>query len=96
MLSAAAGHDVQMYPQYYVPYDRVKREATAHAKPLSALKALNPGRVGRIEALPAKLGLPASRLGFLPMRAGKHDLTVIIDRSNGDYLGNFDLRPWRY
>ncbi|HUJ00541.1 MAG TPA: TfpX/TfpZ family type IV pilin accessory protein [Usitatibacter sp.] len=96
MLTAAAGQDVQTYPQYYVPYDKVKQEAIAHAKPLAALRKLNPGQVERVDALPGKLHLPESRLGFLPMRAGKRDLAVIIDRSNGDYLGNFSLRPWRY
>lgn len=96
MLTAAAGQDVQTYPQYYVAYDRVLPEVIAHAKPLSALRKLNPGAVERIDALPKKLGLPQDRVGFLPMRAGKRDLTVIVDRSNGDYLGNFNFRPWQY
>jgi hypothetical protein len=95
-LSAAAGRDVQVYPQFYVPYGRARAEVIAHAKPISSLRSLNPGKVARIDALPAKLDRPEARLGFLPMRAGKRDLTVIVDRSNGDYLGNFELRPWKY
>lgn len=95
-LTAVAGEDVQTYPQYLVPYDDVRKLVISHAKPLSALEALNPKRVATIESLPAKFHLPGSRLGFLPMRAGRVDLSVIVDRSNGDYLGHFNLRPWQY
>lgn len=96
MLTAAAGQDLQTYPQYYVPYERAKSEVIAHAKPLSALHKFNPGAEQRIAALPARLGRPAPRLGFLPLRAGKRDLTVIVDLSTGEYLGNFNFRPWQY
>jgi hypothetical protein len=95
-ISAAAGFDVQTYPQYLIPYDEVRGQAMAHAQPISALRRLNPGRVAEVDALPTRLGRPESRLGFLPMRAGKVDLTVLVDRTNGDYLGNFGLRPWEY
>jgi hypothetical protein len=30
------------------------------------------------------------------MRAGKQDLTVIVDTSNADYLGTVGLKPWQY
>lgn len=95
-MSAAAGRDVQTYPQYLVPYDEVRKDAASRAKPLSDLRALNPGKEPRIDALAGALGRPENRLGFLPLRAGKNDLTVLVDRTNGDYLGNFAFRPWTY
>jgi hypothetical protein len=95
-MSAAAGRDVQTYPQYLVPYRDVQKDAAARAKPLPELRALNPGEERRIDALPGRLGLPESRLGFLPMRAGKSDLTVLVDRNDGDFLGELDLKPWKY
>lgn len=95
-MSALAGFDVQTYPEYLVPYADVKAQVVAHAAPLEGLRALNPGRSSDIAALPAKVGRPPSSIGFLPMRAGKRDLTVLVDMSSGKYLGNFDLKPWKY
>jgi hypothetical protein len=95
-ISAAAGFDVQTYPQYYVPYDDVRAQVIAHARPLSGLRAFNPADGARVDALPGRFGRPEARLGFLPMRAGKVDLTVVVDRGNGDMLGTVGLKPWPY
>jgi len=96
MISAAQGLDVQTYPQYLVPYDEVRKQVTAKAAPLAQLVELNPDQKERISALPARTGLPETRVGFVPMRAGKRDLAVLVDRSNGDFLGSYELRPWKY
>ncbi len=95
-LTALAGQDLQTYPQYLVPYDDVRKQVIAKAKPFDELWALNPDERGRVDRIPAELGLPPARLGIVPMRAGKKDLTVVIDRTNGDFLGTYDLRPWQY
>jgi hypothetical protein len=95
-ISAAGGVDVQSYPRYYIPYDAARPQVISHARPIARLKDYNPGRAAEIASLPARFGLPESRLGFLPMRAGKQDLTVIVDRSNADYLGTLGMKPWQY
>lgn len=95
-ISAAAGLDVQTYPQYLVPYDQSRPEVISHARPIAKLRDYNPDPGAKIAALPARFRLPESRLGFLPMRAGKQDLTVIVDMSNGEYLGTVGLKPWQY
>jgi hypothetical protein len=95
-ISAAGGIDVQSYPRYYIPYDEARSQVISHARPIAKLRDYNPARGAQIAALPARFALPESRLGFLPMRAGKQDLTVIVDRSNGDYLGTLGLKPWQY
>ena len=95
-ITAASGIDVQSYPRYYIPYDEARPQVISHAQPIEKLKDFNPGRTAEIAALPARFGLPEARLGFLPMRAGKQDLTVIVDRSNADYLGTLGLKPWQY
>jgi hypothetical protein len=95
-LTAAQGQDVQTYPQYLIPYDDVRGQARAKAKRLADLAALNPKSALVIDRMPAKLGLPADQLGFLPLRAGRVDLTVVIDRRSGDVLGTYALRPWKY
>jgi len=95
-LSAARGQDVQTYPQYLIPYDDVRAQARAKARALPQLRVLNPKSSLLIDRMPDKLGHPADELGFLPLRAGRVDLTVVIDRRNGDVLGTYALRPWRY
>lgn len=94
--AAHGGRDVQTYPQYYVPYDRVRRDVAARAVPLARLRELNPARRGEIDGLPRKLGRAEGELGFVPLRAGKLDLTALVDRRNGDFLASSNLRPWEY
>lgn len=95
-MSAMSGQDVQDYPQYYVPYSRLAAKAAAVAKPVAELRRFNPASEEAIAALPAKFGVTEQDLGFLPMRAGKNDLTVLVDRKTGRYVGTSELKPWQY
>lgn len=94
--SGIAGRDVQDYPQYFVPYALVRSQVAARAKPYGDLRRFNPGAETRIAALPGKWGRAPGDLGFVPMRAGKADLTALVDRKTGDYLGTSSLHPWQY
>lgn len=90
------GPDVQGLPRYYVPYAQVRGEALAHGQPIAKLRELNPGRDAEIDALLAKLGRKPAEVLFLPMRAGRVDLTVLIDAHDGRMLRITALRPWKY
>ena len=96
MLSGIAGKDVQTYPQHYVPYDELRAEALAKAKPIEALRALNPGRGEEIDRIAASLGRGDAGLRFLPVRAGKRDLVALLDARDGRALRFVALRPWEY
>ena len=96
MLTALAGADVSAYPQHYVPYADVRAEAVAKAKDIAQLRALNPGATARIDDALARTGRAEREVKFLPMRAGKQDLSVLLDAKSGDYLGMLDLKPWQY
>jgi hypothetical protein len=95
-MSALQGHDLQGYPQYYVPYADVAQQVVAAATPVAQLSRFNPDAGASIAALPTKFGVKDQDLGFLPMRAGKKDLTVLVDRRTGRYLGTSELKPWQY
>jgi len=95
MQAALSGKDVQYYPRYYVGYASVRAQAVGHAQPMGRLRELNPGRVAEVDDLVARYG-PEPRLGFLPMRAGKRDMTVVIERSEGRIEALSSLRPWEY
>jgi hypothetical protein len=96
MLTASAGLDVTAYPQHYVPYAEVKAEARAKAKSIKELRSLNGDGVERIDRALVRLGRPEEGVAFLPLRAGKQDLAVLVDAATGDYLGMVDARPWKY
>lgn len=90
------GPDVQGLPRYYVPYAQVRDQALAHGRPIARLRELNPGRDAQIDGLLAKLGRQPREVLFLPMRAGRVDLAVLIDAHDGRVLGIAPLRPWKY
>lgn len=89
------GKDIQYFPRYYVEYREVSGDAARRAAPLAKLRALNPGRESEVDALVASSG-PESRLGFLPMRAGKRDMAVIVETGGGALVALAGLRPWDY
>ena len=95
-LSGAAGVDLQMFPEYYVPYDSVRAEVGQKALPLARLRKLNAGAVDDIDQMLARSGRREEEVGYLPFRAGKKDLTVLVDRRNGDVIRYSALRPWEY
>ena len=95
-ISAASGQDVHTYPQYLIPYAEARQDVRRHAKPIAALAPFNRGAEEAIASLPARYARDAARLGFLPMRAGKHDLAAIVDLDSGDYLGAEPLKPWEF
>ena len=96
MFLGPAGVDLQHMPQHYVAYDAVRKDVKAASLPLSRLRELNSKRGDEISALLTKLGRGESLVRFLPMRAGEHDLTVLIDASSGEVLKIVALRPWEF
>lgn len=95
-LTAAAGRDIQTYPQHFVPYDELKRDAAAKSLPFERLLTLNPRKRHEIERMRARLSRPAEAIRYLPLRAGKADLAVMVDAKTGDFLEIAGLRPWEY
>jgi hypothetical protein len=94
MLSSIGGVDVQLMPRYYVPYDDVRALARAKSEPLSTLRERNPARAAEVDALVARSGGREDALRFLPMRAGKADLSVLIDAKTGEVVRISSLKPW--
>ena len=94
LVSGLGGVDAQYYPKYYVPYDSVKKDVAAHAQEIDLLRKRNPADVARIDQMVARTGKPEAAIGFVPIRAGKSDLSAIVDRSTGDVLRVSGVPPW--
>jgi hypothetical protein len=96
LVSGLSGVDISSYPRHYVAYDSVAKDAAAKARPFPALRELNPDRGAELDAVQASLGRAASDVAFLPLRAGKRDLTVLLDAKSGQVLQLTDFKPWKY
>ncbi len=95
-MTAASGFDVSSFPQHYVPYDQVRREVLAKSKPLEELRRINPADVPEIDRMLAAMGRKDTEVAFLPLRAGKRDLTVFLDPKSGEVLKLAPFEPWLY
>jgi len=94
MVSGIGGVDVHLMPRYYVPYNEVRTLAKEKAERLQKLRDRNPRDAAEVDALVASLRRSENDLRFLPMRAGKFDLTVVIDAKTGDILRISAIKPW--
>jgi hypothetical protein len=95
-ISGAYGVDLQRYPEHYVPYAQVKLEALAKGLPVKRLRHLNPEAIAKIDRALSRVGRRDADVLFLPLRAGKQDLAVLIDAKSGDVLRYESLKPWEY
>jgi hypothetical protein len=92
--SAAGGVDAEYYPQFYVPYDSVRADVRMRAQPIDTLRKRNPQRLHEIDEAISATGRKEGAIAFIPMRAGKKDLSVFVDRATGDVLKITSLLPW--
>lgn len=88
------GRDIEQRPALWSPYKDHLAQVIARIKPLSALKSSRPEMQQRLAELPARLGLPAERVGFLPALAGTRATTLVLDTSTGAVLDVLDKDPW--
>jgi hypothetical protein len=94
-LAILGGKDVHLFPKLYVPYEQVAADAARVAGPMAKLRSLNPDGKLEVDALVASAG-SEDALGFLPMRAGKHDMTVVVRKKDGAVVALSQLVPWEY
>ncbi len=94
MMSGIGGVDVHLYPRYYVSYDEVRTLAREKAEPLQKLRERNPSRAAEVAGLVSSSGKKEETLRYLPLRAGKTDLTVVIDAASGEIVKISSLKPW--
>ena len=94
MLEGIGGVDIHLKPKYYVPYDEVRAEARAKGGTIGLLRERNPAHAAEIDALLKSLGRREDEVRFLPLRAGRVDLAVVVDAKSGEILRISSLKPW--
>ena len=86
--------DIPTQVQYFVPYVAQKKAILSSVKPLRELAPFNKDHVTQLQALVEKYQSAHMDVGYIPLKAKSHHLSVIINRSNGDVLEMSDLKPW--
>ena len=91
LMESLQGKDLQMHPQYYVPYEQEVPTALSRAQPLDRLLKRDPEGVQR--GLKSA-GRPAEALKFLPLRGKDVDGAVLLDAKTGAPLEIVLVDPW--
>jgi hypothetical protein len=94
-LAILGSKDVHLFPKLYVPYEQVAADAARVSGSMAKLRSLNPAGSAEVDAL-VRAGGSEEAYGFLPMRAGKRDMTVVVRRRDGAVIALSALRPWEY
>jgi hypothetical protein len=89
--TALAGKDLQLYPQYYVPYEQEAANALEHAKAVSLLLKRDPQTVRRHLASAKR---SQESVKFLPLRGVLTDAAVLLDATSGAPLDIVLVNPW--
>ena len=90
-----SGVDLQHYPKNYIPYSEMSAEASRKALPVSQLMERDSEAYRTLSAYLESKKLERSNVKFLPLRAKKHDQTVLLDSATGEVLGIVNVWPWR-
>lgn len=93
-LSGLAGADLKTYPQYYVPYAEQAKLAAAKARPIALLRANHPESRKEITAAVEATGRKEDEVGYLPLRARRMDMVVLVDAKDGKVLAFLPVDPW--
>jgi hypothetical protein len=94
MVSGLSGVDIHCYPQYQVPYEQIRQQVIDRSIRLQNLASFNKGL--SVPELAQRLGRKEDEVRYLPLRAGKVDLTVLIDAKTGAVLKVASLKPWEF
>ena len=85
--------DIDHRPDSWVPYREQLSQVAARARPVGTAASSGPDGRARIERLAARLGLPAQRLGLLPVEVRQRYLTLVIDLTTGAPLEALEQDP---
>jgi hypothetical protein len=94
MSSLEGGPDLPQMPRYYVPYVEEKTHVAARIKGLDALLKKRPGLGREIQSLLAKTGLTMDRVGYIPVRSRKEQMTALVNKDTSEVLKLVAIDPW--
>jgi hypothetical protein len=91
LTASLQGKDLQMHPQYYVPYEQEVPNALARAQPVELILKRDPEGV---ERRLRSAGRSRESVKFLPLRGQLTDGAVLLDAKTGAPLDIVLVDPW--
>lgn len=92
VFAAMEGKDLQHFPRYYVPYEKVADQVKQVAAPMEQLYKHRPEAKQLIADL--KPGVPETQLRWMPIRGTRSFWTVLVDATTGKPLGYIPIDPY--
>jgi hypothetical protein len=74
-----AGHDLQEFPRLYVPYAERIADVLAKSWPLARMRQLEPQSAKVVDAWLAQSGTREADVRYVPLRARRAWIAVLID-----------------
>ncbi|HCS63937.1 MAG TPA: hypothetical protein DIW64_07520 [Cellvibrio sp.] len=90
----SGGADLAYIPQYYDDYNNNAAFVSAKIRELNELSGFNPDSKALVERLIEKY--PSADFGYLPLRASKQDMTLILNKKTAAIIEYVSLKPWNY
>jgi hypothetical protein len=82
--AAFGGKDMEVFPQYFVPYETRTQEVLAKSWPLARMRAQEPQAAKVVDEYLARSGTKESDVRYLRLRAPRAWLAVLIDARTGE------------
>ena len=74
-----AGHDLQEFPRFYVPYTERTAQVLAKSWPLARMRQFEPGAAKVVDAWLAQSGTKEADVRYVPLRARQAWVAVLLD-----------------
>ena len=87
------GPDFSAHPRFYIPYTSSSRDAAASGKPLADLAKRKPENVEAVAKLAGASGKPIDALVYLPLRTRMTEMTIVLQKDNGNVVGVIPVAP---
>jgi hypothetical protein len=94
VLAAPGGKDLPGLPQYYVDYADVEKDLLRKAKPIDILTTLHPDAALPIEAWLRQHRRAPAEILWVPLKARRTSLTMLLERASGHPLDALPIDPW--
>lgn len=94
LFSGLKGKDIDRLPKYYVDYARDAANVLARAKPMDQLLPGDAQARGIADDWLHGHHRSRESVVWLPIKARRRDITMLLDRETGQTLGAIGVNPW--
>jgi hypothetical protein len=92
--SAMAGSDIEVYPQYYAPFESIKDKVVERSKPLSDLREKTPEASALIDSFLRRQKGREESYRYLPIKGFSPDSMSMIVTADGTPVTALAIDPW--